>query len=492
MIMDLEDRIKILTDGAKYDVSCSSSGSNRPNTPGGIGNAAICGICHSFTADGRCISLLKMLLSNDCIYNCLYCVNRRDQDVPRATLTPREMCDLTIGFYKRNYIEGLFLSSAVEKTPNNAQQKLFETVYLLRTEYKFNGYIHVKTIPGADSELIKETSLFADRMSVNIEAPSYESLQLIAPQKKRDAILAPMRLLAGTAGARLLPAPKESALLLPAPAVADNVGTDISARAQNDILPPPAVPQNNFIAEPVTDKASFNPRLSTCITATPVIPMKEWKKDRRISIPAGQTTQMVIGATPDRDSSVLKLTQGLYSIYKLKRVYYSAYVPVGSDRLPHAPAPLLRENRLYQADWLLRFYGFTADELLDEGEDLATDVDPKTAWAIAHMSFFPIEVNSATLEELLRVPGIGVKNALRIIRARRTTRLTIPDLKKMRVVLKRAKHFITADGKFDGYDGDNGVLRRMLALPSGKDIKAAQASIFDTKETALSVITGEF
>lgn len=466
--MELEDRIKILTDGAKYDVSCSSSGSNRPNTPTGLGTAALGGICHSFTADGRCISLLKMLLSNNCIYNCLYCVNRREQDIPRATLTPREMCELTIGFYKRNYIEGLFLSSAVEKTPNHSQQMLFETLYMLRTEYGFNGYIHVKAIPGADNELIRQTSLYADRMSVNIEAPSYESLRAIAPQKTREAILAPMKMLSGTTGTHLLPAPQASPILLPD-------GT----RAEK------------FVSSHAADFAAFKPRLPTAITARPVIPMKEWKKSRLISIPAGQTTQMVIGATPDHDSSVLRLTQGLYNIYKLKRVYYSAYIPVGSDKLPHAPAPLLRENRLYQADWLLRFYGFTADELLDDGEDLATDTDPKTAWALGHMSFFPIEVNKASLEELLRVPGIGVKNALRILRARKTAKLTIDDLKKMRVVLKRARHFITADGKFDGYDGDNAVLRRMLALPSGKDIKAAQATIFDTQETALSVITGE-
>lgn len=419
--MDLEDRIKVLTEGAKYDVSCSSSGSNTSAKTGYLGSAASSGICHSFTSDGRCISLLKILMSNHCIYDCLYCVNRRSNDLPRARMSPKELCELVINFYKRNYIEGFFLSSAVEGSPNQTMQKLLETVELLRTEYKFRGYIHLKAIPGADSGLLDRASMFVDRMSLNIELPSERSLKLLAPQKKKEAIVSPMKQLSET-------------------------------------------------------------YLQTKL-----------ERPRIKKIPAGQTTQMIIGASPDSDASIMRLSQGLYDHFKLKRVYYSSYVPVntGNSLLPMLPPDLRREHRLYEADFLLRMYGFRAEELLPEDRNLSLDLDVKSDWAVNNFANFPLEINKASYEMLLRVPGIGTRNAYRIAEARRHGKIGFDALKKMRVVLKRAKYFITVDGKFYG-NTDNperikNILRGQELLPA--PVRSVQLSFFDTMP---SYISGEF
>lgn len=383
--MDIQEKLKILSGAAKYDVSCSSSGSSRKNTPSGIGNAAESGICHSFTPDGRCISLLKILLTNYCIFDCAYCVNRSSSDIKRAAFTPQEVADLTINFYKRNYIEGLFLSSAVFKTPNYTMELLIEAASKLRYEYKFNGYIHLKAIPGADSILIKKAGTLADRMSVNIELPSNDGLKLLAPQKNKDSILKPMSFI----GSQIIHSKEEKALYKNAP---------------------------NFV-------------------------------------PAGQSTQLIVGATNDSDLKIIKLSENLYNKLNLKRVYYSAYVPVSNNsKLPSiAKPPLLREHRLYQADWLLRFYNFSADELLNENNpNFDINLDPKTDWAIKNIHLFPIEINTASNHMLLRVPGVGVRSVRRIMMARRHHSLTYEDLKKLGIVLKRAKYFITCGGKYNG------------------------------------------
>lgn len=413
-----EKKLVILTEGAKYDVSCSSSGSKRKNKFGETGNACFSGICHSFTQDGRCISLLKILLSNDCVYDCKYCVNRRSNDVARATVTPDEICELTMAFYKRNYIEGLFLSSAIVKSPDHTMEMLYLTAYKLRKVYSFNGYIHLKGIPNADKTLIQAAGLLADRMSFNLELPSEESLKLLAPQKSKTAILAPMKMLS----------------------------------------------HDRYFLSPDVRRKDF--------------------------LPAGQTTQIIIGASPESDAHILKLTEGLYSAYKMKRVYYSSYIPANFDTslLPVVAAPKIREHRLYQADWLLRFYGFTADEITENSGNLSLEHDPKCAWALRHMEFFPVEINSAPIERLLRVPGIGVKTASRILLARKNTKLGFDDLKRLRVVMKRAVHFITCGGKFIGSRNEYALAGLLAARESYGD--AEQLSIFK-EETALSALTGE-
>ncbi len=417
MVMIATEKLKILTESAKYDVSCSSSGSARKNE-GGIGNGYIAGCCHSFTPDGRCISLLKILLSNDCIFRCKYCMSRADADTPRATATPEEICELTIDFYKRNYIEGLFLSSAVVRSPDFAMEQLLLTVKKLRTEYNFHGYIHLKGIPRADPLLVHEAALYADRMSYNIELPTEASLQLLAPQKSKQSLLAPMRQLQ----------------------------------------------RERRIFREEKRKGHF--------------------------LPAGQTTQLIVGASPEPDGQILRLTQSLYRTAELKRVYFSSYVPVVHDALlPDTPAGSLREHRLYQADWLLRFYGFSAEELIEEDGNLSPDFDPKCAWALSHMQFFPVEVNRAPLEVLLRVPGIGARSAYKIMEARRYTKLTFEDLKKMRVVLKRARHFITANGKFYGSEGEAKI--RGLLAAGERAAQATQLSLFSDPETARSALSGE-
>ena len=381
--MDLMKKLEILADAAKYDVACTSSGVERKNDGTGIGNCVKAGICHSFSADGRCISLLKILLTNECIYDCKYCVNRRSNDVPRASFTPREVCDLTIGFYRRNYIEGLFLSSGVVGNPDLTMELLYQTLYTLRTEYHFQGYIHVKAIPGASPELIEKTGYLADRMSVNLELPTDEALKVLAPQKKRERMLTPIR----------------------------QVQTMRKNNKEELIL------------------YRHAPKF----------------------VPAGQSTQMIIGAGGETDYQIMKMAEGMYRKYEMKRVFYSAFVRVNDDsHLPALPGgpPLLREHRLYQADWLLRYYGFETKELLSEDKpDFNVFLDPKCDWALRHLELFPVEIMRADYQELLRVPGIGYKSAQRIVRARRLGSLDYEALKKMGVVLKRAVYFITCKGK---------------------------------------------
>ena len=435
--MQLEDKLAILADSAKYDVACTSSGVDRAGVHGKLGSSVAAGICHSFTPDGRCISLLKVLYSNACCYDCGYCVNRRSNDVPRATFTPRELAELTIGFYKRNYIEGLFLSSAVIGTPDYTMERMIEALRILRQEYHFNGYIHAKTIPGADAELVRRIGLLADRLSVNIELPSEASLSLLAPDKKKQAILKPM----GQIAVQSAQSKKELVLYRHAPAFA----------------------------------------------------------------PAGQSTQMIIGATPESDRHIMGLAESLYKKYSLKRVFFSAYLPVNSDsRLPALDVrpPLLREHRLYQADWLLRFYGFEARELLDDVHpNFNPFLDPKCNWAVNHPEFFPVEVNRAPYEALLRVPGIGVRSAKRIISARRTGSLDEAALKKIGVVLKRAQYFILCNGKRpDGarLRSDN-MIRAVLSDKAARlldGVQGEQLRLFSdprllTKEDAAKCLTGQ-
>ena len=415
-----EQRLKILTESAKYDVSCSSSGSKRANAKGGVGNASVGGICHSFTPDGRCISLLKILMSNRCAYNCLYCPNRAEADVPRASATPDEICELTMAFYRRNYIEGLFLSSAVEGSPDSTMEKMLETVIKLRKIYRFNGYIHLKGIPQADRSLISRAGLYVDRMSFNVELPSEKSLRLLAPQKSKEGVLLPMKQLA-------------------------------------------------------LEKAAVK---------------EEKAKHRKIFLPAGQTTQLIVGASPESDGQILKLSEAMYRRFSLKRVYYSSYIPVVKHSLlPDKCAGLLREHRLYQADWLMRFYGFSAEEIAGEGENLPEEYDPKCAWALKNMQFFPVEVNKAPVEALLRVPGIGTLGAYKIIKARKYAALDFDDLAKMRIVLKRARHFITCGGKF--YGSENAAAVKTMLMLEEKSEKYEQLSMFSSPEVSLSALTGQ-
>lgn len=383
--MNLLDKLTILTDAAKYDASCTSSGVIRGSRPGMIGNtsSSIAGCCHSFSADGRCISLLKVLMTNYCVYDCKYCINRRSNDTRRTAFTPRELAELTVQFYRRNYIEGLFLSSGVLRDPDYTTQRMIETLRLLRREFAFNGYIHAKAIPGTSPELVQQLGYLADRLSVNIELPSQKGLAALAPDKSKAAILAPMRLI------------------------------EAQGRQNKEELV----------------KYRHAPAFA----------------------PAGQSTQLIVGATEDSDRHILHLTESLYDRYRLKRVFYSAYVPVVENPLLpdlHTKPPLLREHRLYQADWLLRFYGFRADELLDDQHpNFDPMLDPKCYWAITHPEQFPVEIMTADLGRLLRVPGIGPTGARRILSARRTGLLHFDDLKKMGIVLKRAQFFILCGGR---------------------------------------------
>ena len=419
--MDLLDKLTILTDAAKYDASCTSSGVKRGSRPGMIGNtsSSIAGCCHSFSADGRCISLLKVLMTNYCVYDCKYCVNRRSNDTRRTAFTPRELAELTIQFYRRNYIEGLFLSSGVLRDPDYTTLRMIESLQLLRQEYGFNGYIHAKAIPGTSPDLVQRLGYLADRLSVNIELPSQKGLASLAPDKSKAAILAPMRLI------------------------------EAQGRQNKEELV----------------KYRHAPTFA----------------------PAGQSTQLIVGATEDSDRHILHLTESLYARYRLKRVFYSAYVPVVENPLLpalHTKPPLLREHRLYQADWLLRFYGFRAEELLDDQHpNFDPMLDPKCYWAITHPEQFPVEIMTAGLDRLLRVPGIGPTGARRILSARRTGPLHFDDLKKMGIVLKRAQFFILCGGRMrEGlhFTADSlafqlqAVERGSLPVPA-----AQQLSLFD-------------
>lgn len=426
------DKLKILADSAKYDVSCSSSGVGRRNN-GTMGNGAAEGICHTWSADGRCISLLKVLFTNKCVYDCAYCVNRRSADTVRASFEPEELAELTIEFYRRNYIEGLFLSSAVEVSPDHTAERILRSLQILRREYGFAGYIHAKIIPGVSQELVHAIGLEADRLSVNIEMPTSRSLELFAPQKKPGQIFSPMRQITNTLIER-------KALKGP--------GTMFKGQDINDpdnYLDPGRRLQ--FSGGQLRENQNHKEKKSQGL----LIPGRSRKE---VFAPAGQTTQMIIGAGQESDRQILTTTEHLYHTFKMKRVYYSAYIPVvSSPILPDvftAP-PLKREHRLYQADWLLRFYGFCASELFDENHpDLDPDLDPKVSWALRHLDQFPVEVNKASMDRLLRIPGVGSVSALRIIRQRKVAAVKYDDLKKMGVVLKRARHFLTCSGRYYG------------------------------------------
>lgn len=436
----LMEKLQILADSAKYDVSCSSSGSHRKNT-GTIGNAHTAGICHSWSADGRCISLLKVLFSNKCVYNCEYCVNRRSNDFPRASFEPDELARLTIEFYRRNYIEGLFLSSAVEVSPDHTAERILESLRLLRYKYGFNGYIHAKIIPGVSQELLHEIGLVADRLSVNIEMPTARSLQAFAPQKKPKEIFTPMRQITNSLIER-------NSLKGPG-----NMFRGIAVNAPEHYL-------KGFSREiEEKDKAgSSREESDTQDSITAVPSARPFSRNRRRQgedfAPAGQTTQMIIGAGGETDQSILNTSESLYRTFKMKRVYYSAYVPVvDSPMLPtrKTAPPLAREHRIYQADWLLRFYGFSVKELFTEAsQNLDPDLDPKVTWALRNLDQFPVEVNRASYDTLMRIPGIGAVSARRIVRQRRLSGVKFDDLKKMGVVLKRAKYFLTCSGRYYG------------------------------------------
>ena len=404
MSKSIEEKLRILSDAAKYDVSCSSSGSSRKNTNNGLGNAAINGICHSWSADGRCISLLKILMTNYCIYDCKYCVNRKDNDIERAILSPDEIVKLTINFYRRNYIEGLFLSSGIIKSADYTMELMIAVAKKLRLEEKFNGYIHMKVIPGASRQLINEIGLYVDRVSVNIEFAENTALKLLAPDKKATDISTSMGLI-----------------------------------------------RKNMI-ENIEDKKLFK--------STPSF------------IPAGQTTQMIIGASGESDYAILSRSENLYNNFDLKRVYYSGYVPVNKSGIlvsTDQTVPMIREHRLYQADWLLRFYGFKADEILDEKDPFVDPLlDPKTNWAIKNSHFFPIEINKASYKDLLRVPGIGVTSAKCIVMTRKYSTIRYEHLKKLGIVIKRAKYFIVVNGEFLGFKKENPELLRNTLMEKEK------------------------
>ena len=415
--MQLLDKLTILADAAKYDVSCSSSGSTRKGEAGTIGSAAKSGICHSFTADGRCISLLKILMTNNCIYDCAYCLNRRSNDTPRAMFTVDEIVQLTMDFYRRNYIEGLFLSSAVIASPDYTMELLIQVAQKLRYKEKFHGYLHLKAIPGANPALIEQAGHLADRLSINLELPSEQSLNLLAPDKTRTNLLLPMHQI----HRGILERQQERALMKKAP----------------------------------------------------------------LFVPAGQTTQMIVGASGESDLQILRLSSALYKKFSMKRVYFSAYIPLNTDsRLPQiAKPPMLRENRLYQADWLMRFYGFDAAELLDEtNPNFDPDYDPKIIWAVRHPEVFPVEINSAPYQQLLRVPGLGIRCAQRIVSARRTGRLDFEDLIHMKVSLKRAQYFITCKGKYYHIQNPNPDLILRALKPSARS-PYEQLNLFDDWQT---------
>jgi len=432
--MPLMEKLGILSDAAKYDVACTSSGVERKGNGKQMGNCISAGICHSFSSDGRCISLLKILFTNECIYDCKYCLNRRSNDVRRATFTPEEVCTLTMEFYRRNYIEGLFLSSGILNNPDFTMELLYRTVYLLRNKYGFQGYIHLKAIPGADQLLIERAGYLVDRMSVNLELPTAEGLRELAPNKHRKNILAPMR----------------------------QIQTGITQN-KNEITLYKHAP--HFVS-------------------------------------GGQSTQMIIGATPENDYQIMSVAQALYQKFELKRVFYSAFVNVTGDKALPALAqgpPLLREHRLYQADWLLRFYGFDAQELLSENNPYFNVLlDPKADWALRHLEYFPVEINKAPYHMILRVPGIGVKSAGRIVAARREANLNFDNLKKMGVVLKRALYFITCGGRMmypihfsEDYIARNLVDERQKPNLFGEQMSYRQMTLFDERDESMADILGK-
>ena len=462
--LEIEKKLEILSDAAKYDVACTSSGVERKGSQEGMGNATHCGICHSFAADGRCISLLKVLMTNECIYDCKYCINRRSNDTVRTSFTPQELCGLTIQFYRRNYIEGLFLSSGIRRSPDETMEQIYRVLFLLRRQYHFNGYIHVKGIPGASAELVQAVGYLADRMSLNLELPTAQGLQKLAPGKTREKILTPMRQIQN--GIR-----EQKLLLTDGGRIAkkpDN-GSSLYLPGDGQIL---------------REKSSYG------------VSTRSGKQER--FVPAGQSTQMIVGATQENDYQILTIAESLYRKFELKRVFYSAYVALNEDKdLPQVGTkpPLLREHRLYQADFLLRFYGFAAKELLSEEKpNFNVYLDPKCDWAIRHLEYFPVEINRADYEMLLRVPGIGVKSAQRIMRARRSAKLNFDQLKRIGVVLKRAHYFITCNGKmlYHTKIEEDYITRRILELDHAKNwqmdyqMTYRQLSLFDDRKEGLT------
>ena len=462
--LEIEKKLEILSDAAKYDVACTSSGVERKGSQEGMGNATHCGICHSFAADGRCISLLKVLMTNECIYDCKYCINRRSNDTVRTSFTPQELCGLTIQFYRRNYIEGLFLSSGIRRSPDETMEQIYRVLFLLRRQYHFNGYIHVKGIPGASAELVQAVGYLADRMSLNLELPTAQGLQKLAPGKTREKILTPMRQIQN--GIR-----EQKLLLTDGGRIAkkpDN-GSSLYLPGDGQIL---------------CEKSSYS------------VSTRSGKQER--FVPAGQSTQMIVGATQENDYQILTIAESLYRKFELKRVFYSAYVALNEDKdLPQVGTkpPLLREHRLYQADFLLRFYGFAAKELLSEEKpNFNVYLDPKCDWAIRHLEYFPVEINRADYEMLLRVPGIGVKSAQRIMRARRSAKLDFGQLKRIGVVLKRAHYFITCNGKmlYHTKIEEDYITRRILELDHAKNwqmdyqMTYRQLSLFDDRKEGVT------
>ncbi len=468
--LSIEQKLEILSDAAKYDVACTSSGMQREGKNGELGNSIAAGICHSFSADGRCISLLKVLFTNECIFDCKYCINRSSNDVPRASFTPRELCELTIGFYKRNYIEGLFLSSGILHTPDYTMELICETLRMLREEYHFRGYIHCKAIPGANPLLIEYAGWYADRMSVNLELPTNEGLRSLAPNKTRKNILSPMRQIqAGIAESRQqlgFKGGNQSAYYFTNKA-AKQAGLEERFQKPQELKENHMSEGTNvhsIVSAAEVHVGELRERTRGDVLDTSVVPEKKRADFSGLSLlesvgrptgrgfaAAGQSTQMIIGATPETDYQLVAVAEALYQKFDLKRVFYSAFVKVNEDSmLPDLPGgpPLLREHRLYQADWLMRYYGFAAGELLTEKRpNFNAVLDPKCDWAVHHMELFPVEVLKADYFLLLRVPGIGPKSAKRIVTARRSGALSFEDLKKIGVVLKRAQYFITCGGK---------------------------------------------
>lgn len=489
--LSLEEKLTILSDAAKYDVACTSSGVNRKGQAGTLGNATACGICHSFAADGRCISLLKILYTNECIYDCKYCVNRKSNDTIRTSFTPEEVCRLTMEFYRHNYIEGLFLSSGIRKNPTQTMEEIYIALHLLREVHHFNGYIHVKAIPGADPQIIEMVGRLVDRMSTNLELPTAEGLKELAPNKTRKNILAPIRQIQNGI------AMDKQGIIRPdyvLPASSENmdgwqIGTLEPAVSIEERTKRLLLEYNNDVDNDDLKRQLLLPlgtELQT-INRGDVIP---WRK-RNHFVPAGQSTQMIIGATPESDYQIMSVSQALYDKFDLKRVFYSAYVALNEDAaLPErgTKPPLLREHRLYQADWLLRFYGFRAGELLSEEKpNFNVYLDPKCEWAIRHLEYFPVEIQTASYPLLLRVPGIGVKSAKRIVTARRSAKLDFDSLRRIGVVLKRAHYFITCNGKmmYQTKMDEDYITRKIIEVDRRKNweldynVTFRQLSLFD-------------
>lgn len=490
------NKLVVLSDSAKYDVACTSSGVERKGDGRHMGSAAGCGICHSFAADGRCISLLKILMTNECIYNCQYCINRASNDVPRETFTPEEICTLTMEFYRRNYIEGLFLSSGIIGSPNHTMGLLYQTLFLLRTKYQFHGYIHVKGIPGASAELVEMVGYLADRMSVNLELPTADGLRQLAPNKVRTNILTPMRQIQngikesrmnhGISSMKARIAVDEKMYYNQLAELQESYDKLCDYQSARGVLRGEKAAQVARSAWQIEEKKSE----SLFADTTSSYGLAHGQK---YFVPAGQSTQMIIGATQETDYQIMAVSEALYNQFELKRVFYSAFVNVNQDEnLPMSKdgPPLRREHRLYQADFLLRFYGFKADELLSESRPNFNElIDPKCDWAVRHLELFPVEINKADYYTLLRVPGIGTRSAKRIIAARRHAKLGFSDIKKMGVVLKRALYFITCEGKMMYHTPieENYITRQLvysekpnqLLLPNGGVTQYEQMSIFD-------------